>query len=269
VKADPAQIEQVLVNLVVNAHDAVSARGEITIETADVVLDELYTRSHSAASAGPHVVLIVSDNGQGMTAEVQARAFEPFFTTKPAGEGTGLGLSTVYGIVKQSGGHVWIYSEVGRGTTVKVYLPRTADSLEHRESAVVRVAPAVKVPTSILVVEDEENVRTLLRKLLARNGYTVAVAASAADAAALIEREQLRVDLLVTDVVLAHDSGRDLAAVVQHRQPRARVLYISGYTDDAVVRHGILTEEMPFLQKPFSAAALLEKVAAVLAAPGV
>jgi CheY-like chemotaxis protein/two-component sensor histidine kinase len=267
VKADAAQLEQVIVNLVVNARDAVDGKGDITIETNDIVLDELYTRTHTAATVGPHVVLAVSDNGHGMTGDVQARAFEPFFTTKPAGEGTGLGLSMVYGIVKQSGGHIWIYSEVGRGTTVKVYLARTFDAVQP-EQPVVRVRPRV-IPASILVVEDEETVRTLLQKVLHRHGYTVTTAGSAADAGSLLETDGLKVDLLITDVVLAQDSGRDLATMVQQRQPNARVLYISGYTDDAVVRHGILTEEMPFLQKPFSTTALLEKVSEILAARSV
>jgi PAS domain S-box-containing protein len=269
VRADAAQMEQVLVNLVVNARDALNGSGDITIETHDVVLDELYTRTHSAAAAGPHVVLAVSDNGHGMPTEVQARAFEPFFTTKPAGEGTGLGLSTVYGIVKQSGGHIWIYSEVGRGTTIKVYLPRTAASRSAVEQEVDPVRPMLATPASVLVVEDEENVRALLRKVLARSGYTVWTAATAGEAMSLLDTAGLKVDLLITDVVLAQESGRDLADLVQRRQPTARVLYISGYTDDAVVRHGILTKEMPFLQKPFSAAALLDRVATVLAAPSI
>jgi PAS domain S-box-containing protein len=269
VRADAAQMEQVLVNLVVNARDALNGSGDITIETHDVVLDELYTRTHSAAAAGPHVVLAVSDNGHGMPTEVQARAFEPFFTTKPAGEGTGLGLSTVYGIVKQSGGHIWIYSEVGRGTTIKVYLPRTAASRSAVEQEVAPVRPMLATPASVLVVEDEENVRALLRKVLARSGYTVWTAATAGEAMSLLDTAGLKVDLLITDVVLAQESGRDLADLVQRRQPTARVLYISGYTDDAVVRHGILTKEMPFLQKPFSAAALLDRVATVLAAPSI
>jgi PAS domain S-box-containing protein len=269
VKVDAAQLEQVLVNLVVNARDAVQRAGEITIETHDVVLDDLYARTHALAMPGPHVVLAVSDNGQGMTPEVQARAFEPFFTTKPSGEGTGLGLSTVYGIVKQSGGHIWIYSEVGRGTTIKVYLPQTTDATQAAEAVADRARLPMRGAASLLVVEDEENVRGLLKKVLSRSGYTVATAATAAEAKRLIEQDNLQVDLLITDVVLSQESGRDLAAMVEQHRPGARVLYISGYTDDAVVRHGILTEEMPFLQKPFSAAALLEKVAAVLALPSV
>jgi PAS domain S-box-containing protein len=269
VKADAAQLEQVVVNLVLNARDAVQRSGEVTIETHDVVLDDLYTRTHATAVPGPHVVLAVSDNGHGMTADVQARAFEPFFTTKPSGEGTGLGLATVYGIVKQSGGHVWIYSEVGRGTTIKIYLPRTSDAQQAADSAGDRLRVPARGGASLLVVEDEENVRGLLKKVLTRSGYVVATAATASEARRLIEDEHLQIDLMITDVVLAQDSGRDLANMVEQHQPSARVLFISGYTDDAVVRHGILSEEMPFLQKPFSAAALLEKVAAVLATPSV
>jgi PAS domain S-box-containing protein len=267
VKTDPAQMQQVIMNLVVNARDAVGTGGEIIVETADVVLDELYTRTHAAATVGPHVVLAVSDNGHGMSQEVQARAFEPFFTTKAAGAGTGLGLSTVYGIVKQSGGHLWIYSEVGRGTTIKVYLPRAMQERDEPPAVPELPREPVATPTSVLVVEDEETVRTLLAKVLTRSGYTVFTAASAAEAAALVDDRQVVIDLLVTDVVLSRESGRELAILVTRAQPHARVLYISGYTDDAVVRHGILTEQMPFLQKPFTAAALLEKVASIMAAP--
>jgi two-component system cell cycle sensor histidine kinase/response regulator CckA len=266
VTADPSQLEQVLLNLVVNARDALPSGGEIIVETSDTVLEDPYTRTHPAARPGPHAVLVVSDNGVGMSPEVQARAFEPFFTTKAAGQGTGLGLSTVYGIVKQSGGHVWIYSEVGRGTTIKVYLPLTDEAAERADlpAAVTRTAPSQRA--SVLLVEDEESVRALLAKVLTRAGYVVHTAVTAADARMLLARDGTRFDLLITDVVLSRESGREVAEAVLRVQPHCRVLYISGYTDDAVVRHGILTEQMPFLQKPFSAASLLDKVASVLAA---
>ncbi len=267
VKADPSQVEQVLMNLVVNARDAVGDSGEITIETTDVVMDDLYAQSHASATLGPHVLLAVSDNGSGMSPEVQARAFEPFFTTKGPGQGTGLGLATVYGIVKQSGGHVYIYSEPGRGTTIKVYLPRTDDAPEGRAEGTRPPAPRASSNSSILLVEDEEAVRNLLSKVLGRAGYTVHPCATLAEAQACLADGALRIDLLVTDVVLTEGSGRDVADAVRAAQPDVQVLYISGYTDDAVVRRGILTEDMAFLQKPFSANALLEKVAALLAPP--
>jgi CheY-like chemotaxis protein len=241
------------------------AGGEITIETADIVLDELYARSHASARSGPHVVLAVSDNGHGMSPDVQARAFEPFFTTKPSGQGTGLGLATVYGIVKQSGGHLWIYSEVGRGTTVKVYLQRTDDVAEPSEPAAGTRAAPLRTRRSILLVEDEEGVRQLLYKVLTRAGYTVHATSTLDEVRQLLAREEgTRLDLLITDVVLSQGSGREVAELVLGAHPESRALYMSGYSDDAVVRLGILTEQMPVLQKPFAAAALLEKVASLL-----
>ncbi len=267
VKADPAQVEQVLMNLVVNARDAVGDSGEITIETSDVVIDDLYIRTHTAARPGPHVLLAVSDTGSGMSPEVQARAFEPFFTTKGQGQGTGLGLATVYGIVKQSGGHLYIYSEPNRGTTMKVYLPRTDDVPDAGTAVTPAPPPRASNRSSILLVEDEDAVRGLLAKVLGRSGYTVHSCATPADAQALVDDGAHRFDLLITDVVLTQGSGREVADAVRTAQPHVRVLYISGYTDDAVVRRGILTEDMAFLQKPFSASALLEKVAALLEPP--
>ncbi len=267
VKVDPSQMQQVLMNLVVNARDAVGDSGEITIETTDVVLDDRYIGTHATATTGPHVLLAVSDNGSGMSADVRARAFEPFFTTKGIGQGTGLGLAMVYGIVKQSGGHLYIYSEPGRGTTMKVYLPRTTDAPEVND-AFAPAAPQRAPPSaSILLVEDEEAVRSLLTKVLGRAGYTVHPCATPADVHACVTDDAPRFDLLITDVVLTEGSGREVADAVRVAQPNVRVLYISGYTDDAVVRRGILTEDMAFLQKPFSANTLLEKVALLLAQP--
>ena len=265
VRVDPSQLQQVLMNLVVNARDAVAddGTGEVTIETDDVVLDELYARSHATAREGPHVVVAVSDNGAGMSSEVQARAFDPFFTTKPTGHGTGLGLSTVYGIVKQSGGHVWLYSEVGRGTTVKVYLQRV-DAETPAPTMTTPDLPHSDRAASILLVEDEDGVRSLLTKVLTRAGYVVQAAATPDEARTLVTAPGAVFDLLITDVILSHESGRLVAEFVAQAQPACRTLFISGYTDDAVVRKGILSEQMPFLQKPFSAAALLEKVSAVL-----
>ena len=266
VRVDSSQLQQVLMNLVVNARDAVAGdgSGEVTIETGDVVLDELYTRTHASAHLGPNVMVAVSDNGVGMSPDVQARAFDPFFTTKPTGQGTGLGLSTVYGIVKQSGGHVWLYSEVGRGTTVKVYLPRV-DADTPAQTASTTDLPHTTRAATILLVEDEDGVRSLLTKVLTRAGYVVQSAATPADARTLVTAPGAAFDLLITDVILSHESGRLVAEFVSQVQPACRTLFISGYTDDAVVRQGILSEEMPFLQKPFSASALLEKVSTVLA----
>ncbi len=267
VKADPSQLEQVLMNLVVNARDAVGVSGEITIETTDVVIDELYIETHTAARPGPHVLLAVSDTGSGMSPDVQARAFEPFFTTKGPGQGTGLGLATVYGIIKQSGGHLYIYSEPDRGTTMKVYLPRTDDAPAPGSASAPVPSPRASVKSSILLVEDEEAVRSLLAKVLGRAGYTVHPCATPREAQRLVADGAVQIDLLITDVVLTEGSGREVADAVRAAQPEVRVLYISGYTDDAVVRRGILTEDMAFLQKPFSASALLEKVSALLAQP--
>jgi CheY-like chemotaxis protein len=265
VRADVSQIEQVIMNLVVNARDAMPEGGEVTIETADTELDELYAMQYAVAAAGPHVVLSVSDNGHGMPADVQAKAFEPFFTTKPDGMGSGLGLSTVYGIARQSGGHVWLYSEVGRGTTCKVFLPAVADAapdVPDTQAPLPRPTAAVR-DASILVVEDEDSLRTLMQKVLERHGYRVKTAGSLAALRGLLD-ERIRPDLLITDMVLADGNGRQAAAAMAADHPGCLVLFMSGYTDDAVVRHGILTDRTPFLQKPFPASALLEKVSQLL-----
>jgi two-component system, cell cycle sensor histidine kinase and response regulator CckA len=265
VRADVSQIEQVVMNLVVNARDAMPQGGEVTIETTDVELDELYVRQHPAARVGPHLMLSVSDSGHGMPADVRVKAFEPFFTTKPDGMGSGLGLSTVYGIVRQSGGHVRLSSEVGRGTTCAVYLPAVPDAVaDAPEPPIALPTPAPPVGgASILLVEGEESLRTLMQKVLERHGYRVTTAASLAAVRATLDR-QPRLDLLITDMVLADGNGRDAAAQVASVQPHCRVLFMSGYTDDVVVRQRVLTEHTPFLQKPFTAAALLENVSRML-----
>ncbi|HXA98527.1 MAG TPA: response regulator [Candidatus Dormibacteraeota bacterium] len=262
VKADPSQLEQVIVNLAVNARDAMPQGGKLTIETANVELDEAYTRRHPGASAGRFVMLAISDTGHGMDAAVKARIFEPFFTTKEPGKGTGLGLATVFGIVKQSGGSIWVYSEPGQGTTFKVYLPRV-------EAPVDRLAPA-SAPTlapgseTILLVEDDDEVRALARETLDGNGYTVISAAAPTEALRLAGTHSGPIHLLVTDVVLPQLSGRGLAERLTPDHRDLRVLYMSGYTDDAVVRHGMLEEGTLFLQKPFTPYALLLKVREVL-----
>jgi two-component system, cell cycle sensor histidine kinase and response regulator CckA len=262
IKADRVQLQQVLMNLVVNARDAITGAGHITIETADVELDGTYAREHPSAQAGPHVMLAVSDTGQGMDAATQARIFEPFFTTKALGSGTGLGLSTVYGIVKQSGGHIWVYSEVGRGTAFKVYLPATQEpTVTHAPRAVSAAAPAT---ASVLLVEDEVGLRTLVSRILIKAGFTVHAPETPRDAVAWAERCDSAIDLLLTDVVLPEILGPAVAAAVQRHHPKCKVLFISGYTNEAIVRHGALDEDAAFLPKPFTASALLQKIADVL-----
>jgi two-component system cell cycle sensor histidine kinase/response regulator CckA len=263
VKADPGQVDQVILNLVVNARDAMPQGGKLTIETRNVVLDETYTRSHADARAGPHVLLAVSDTGHGMTDEVKARLFEPFFTTKGAGKGTGLGLATIYGIVKQSGGHVAVYSESGLGTTFKVYLPRVQEGVSRARSQPGQAVLPWGTET-VLVVEDDDAVRSLTCLVLRQGGYTVLEASGPPEAHRLAERHEGPIHLLLTDVVMPGGGGRQLAADLLARHPEMKVLYLSGYTDDAMVRHGILEEEVHFLQKPFSPEALVLKVREVL-----
>ena len=260
--ADPSNVEQVIMNLVVNARDAMPTGGTLTIETANVDLDENYARQHLGATLGPHVMLAVTDTGVGMDRETQARIFEPFFTTKPVGQGTGLGLSTVFGIAQQAGGSVWVYSEPGRGATFKVYFPRVeAKSEEMRPTS----APyALRGSETILLVEDQEQVRTVARHILERYGYRVLVAHGAGDALILCEKEQGAIHLLLTDVVMPQMSGVELTKRIEARLPGLRVLFMSGYTDDSIVRHGVLTSEVPFLQKPFTAESLARKVREVL-----
>jgi len=265
VKADPAQLEQVILNLAVNARDAMPQGGRLTIETANVELDTAYARRRPGASPGPHVMLAVSDTGCGMDAETQARLFEPFFTTKGAGKGTGLGLSTVYGIVKQSGGNICVYSEPGRGTTFKIYLPRVEETVE-REG--VQPGPEVAQPPkpseTVLLVEDEDGVRELVRDILQENGYSVLEARDGAEALQLSGRHPGPIHLLLTDVVMPQISGRALADQLVPRRPEMKVLYMSGYTENAVVHHGVLDQGTAFLQKPVTAEALAQKVRQVL-----
>ncbi len=261
VLADPGKIEQVIMNLAVNARDAMPQGGRLTLETANVDLDGAYQEQHAAVAAGRYVMLAVSDTGTGMDAETRAHVFEPFFTTKEAGKGTGLGLATVYGIVKQSGGYIWMYSEPGRGTTFKVYLPRIDAPPEARR----RAAPAVtRGSETVLVVEDEAPVRRMTERMLRAAGYGVLSAASGAEALALDDATLARVGLLFTDVVMPGMSGRELANRLLARAPRLRVLFTSGYTDDAIVHHGVLDPGTAFIEKPFTAAQLTRKIRSVL-----
>jgi PAS domain S-box-containing protein len=263
VKADPGQIEQVILNLAVNARDAMPKGGKLTIETANVYLDNQYVRRHTAILPGHYVMLAVSDTGCGIDAETQVRMFEPFFTTKEQGKGTGLGLSTVYGIVKQSGGNIWVYSEVGKGTTFKIYLPRIDGVTEMNEA---RDTPA-ELPQgreTVLLTEDEEQVRQMIRKILEMNGYHVLEASGGDEALAIYKQHEGQIDLIMTDVVMPQMSGRELAQSLEVLHPGIKVLYMSGYTDDAIVRHGLLDQEIAFLQKPFTPDALMRKVREVL-----
>jgi PAS domain S-box-containing protein len=265
ITADPGQIEQVLMNLMVNARDSMPDGGRMDIETANVELDEEYTRAHSGCLAGPYVMLAVSDTGHGMSKEVQARIFEPFFTTKDTGKGTGLGLSTVYGIVNQSGGHVWVYSEPDKGTTFKVYLPRVR-GLPDREEVDQRRNARGGTET-ILLVEDEEKVRAVASRILRRNGYTVVEASNGAEAWRLCSSEDSQVDLIVTDMIMPEMGGFELASRVRAIRPGARILFTSGYTEDAMMRRSILDPGAAFLEKPFTPARLAQKAREILDAP--
>jgi PAS domain S-box-containing protein len=265
VKADPGQLEQVLLNLVLNARDAMPGGGSVTIETSNVTLTPAYAAQKPVATIapGPHVLLSVSDTGTGMDRETMGRAFEPFFTTKPLGEGTGLGLATVYGIVKQSEGYVWVYSEPGRGTTVKIYLPvvgAMATDRGRQDSAPMALGGEV-----ILVVEDEPSVRAILSRALREQGYTVLEAAHGREAVAVADNPDTRIDLVIADIVMPGLAGRDLAERLGGMRPGVPVLFTSGYTGHDVVERGLIERDWPFLAKPVTPEALARKVRELLA----
>jgi PAS domain S-box-containing protein len=265
VRVDPGSIEQVIMNLVVNARDAMPTGGQLTLETANVELDEEYAASHHGAKPGPHIMLSVTDTGSGMDHATLARIFEPFFTTKEKGKGTGLGLSTVFGIVQQSGGNIWVYSEPGVGTTFKIYLPRVDDLAEELRA---QTGPmTLRGSETILLVEDEPQVRDVARGILARHGYTVIEARSPGEAILACERTAGPIHLLLSDVVMPHMSGPELARRLVQTRPEMKVLCMSGYTDDSVVRHGLIGAELAYLQKPITVAALTRKVREVLGPP--
>ncbi len=268
VKIDPSQTEQILMNLAINSRDAMPRGGNLIIETANVTLDETYTRQHVAVQPGEYVRLAVSDTGCGMDAETQAHLFEPFFTTKGVGKGTGLGLSTVYGIVKQSAGHISVYSEVGVGTTFKIYLPCVVDA-ESKAAGAVDPKPAVQheLPHgsgTVLLVEDNEGVRKITRQVLQQSGYTVVEAADGEGALKRSAEYHAAIDLLLTDVIMPGINGREVAERLSAARPGMKVLYMSGYTDDAILRHGGLTDGSPVIEKPFTPDALRRKVHEVL-----
>ena len=264
IKADPGQIEQVIMNLIVNARDAMPRGGKLTIETKRVNLGEQYVKARRVSvQPGPFVMLAISDTGSGMDEETKTRLFEPFFTTKEPGKGTGLGLSTVYGIVRQSGGDIWVYSEIGKGTTFKIYLPLVAEAAEEYKRNAELEQPYVGTET-ILLAEDDETVRNLVREVLESCGHRVLEAPNGGSALLICERHQGPIHLLVTDVVMPEMSGRELAARLAQVRSEMKVLYMSGYTDDAIIHHGVLESGVPFIQKPFTPGALARKVREVL-----
>jgi signal transduction histidine kinase/ActR/RegA family two-component response regulator len=264
IMADRGQLEQMLLNLVVNARDAMPQGGKLTIETSVVQLDEAYARGHLGVEPGPYVLIAVSDTGIGMDKETQARAFEPFFTTKELGKGTGLGLASVYGIVQQSRGSIWLYSEPGVGTTFKIYLPRAFGAVTPLD--VVPQAEANAGSETILLVEDDAQVRKITSEILQASGYRVLEARAPEEALKVGREHGGPIQLLLTDVIMPGMNGRQLAEKILAEHPGVKVLFMSGYTDDVILRHGVLDSEMAFLQKPITPASLLRKVTQVLRA---
>jgi CheY-like chemotaxis protein len=264
VRADPTEIERVITNLVLNAHDAMPEGGRLVIETSNVEIDEEYAGTHADTVPGPYAMISVTDTGTGMTKDVREKLFEPFFTTKEKGKGTGLGLPSVYGIVKQSGGFVWVYSEPGRGTAFKIYLPRAEEEEETTGSVRTPRSNRKTGAETILLVEDDEEVRKVALRILRRNGYHVLEAANGADALRVCEAAGSGVDLVVTDIVMPEMGGSELAERIREKQPDARILFTSGFTEDAAVRQSFLQPGEAFIEKPFTPATLAKKAREVL-----
>ncbi len=267
VRADPGLIEQIVMNLAVNARDAMPEGGKLIIETANLFLDKEYVGAHLSAKTGPHAMLAVSDTGVGVTPEVQARIFEPFFTTKPQGRGTGLGLATVYGIVQQLEGSIWVYSELGKGSTFKILFPVVGAEARREEEAAAKTLPAAGRET-ILLVEDEEGVRKFVRDMLEKHGYTVLEAESPDAALALIAEAKNHIDLLLSDVIMPHMNGPELAQRLRSALPGLKVLFMSGYTDRAIRLQDRLDAESSFIQKPFTPHLLTNRIRELLARRG-
>jgi two-component system, cell cycle sensor histidine kinase and response regulator CckA len=263
VKVDPAQIEQVILNLSINARDAMPKGGQLTLETDRAELDESYTKDHPWVKPGVYMRLTVSDNGVGMDEKTQARIFEPFFTTKETGKGTGLGLSMVYGVVKQSGGHIMVYSEPGHGTTFKLYFP-IVDKLEEGREGKLKAAAQRRGEETILIVEDDQALRELAKNILANQGYKVFAAQNPEEVREICKTHGTKIDLLLTDVIMPQMSGKDVAQMCTATIPTLKVLYMSGYTSDVIMHHGVLEEGLAFLQKPFTPVSLTAKVREVL-----
>ncbi|HYS03628.1 MAG TPA: ATP-binding protein [Candidatus Dormibacteraeota bacterium] len=263
VEADPSQVEQIIMNLVVNARDSMPHGGRVVVETSNADLDETFAKKHVPTRPGSYVMLAVSDTGSGMDLATQARIFEPFFTTKQLGKGTGLGLATVYGIVKQSDGYIWVYSEPRMGSTFKIYLPRVDGEVSPEEAAET-TPPLPSGSETVLLVEDDRTVRLLAGEMLRINGYNVLQARNGREALDLVRGHDHPIHLLLTDVVMPQMSGRQLAESVADIQPGIRVLYMSGYTDGVIAHHGVLDDGVAYLQKPFTADFLARKVREVL-----
>jgi CheY-like chemotaxis protein len=261
VRADRGQIEQVLINLAVNARDAMPGGGRLTIETQTAILDEAYAQSRGDVAPGDYAVLVVTDTGTGMSKDVRARVFEPFFTTKEQGKGTGLGLATSYGIVKQSGGHFTVYSELGLGTTMKIYLPSVVSRISYELPT--QVAPLPRGSETILLVEDEVAVRDLAAKVLALQGYRVLSAGDGEEALRIAAAEP-DIGLLLTDVVMPRMGGRELAERIVGIRPDLRILFATGYTDDAILQHKLSEHGVRVIQKPYTRDSLARKVRQVL-----
>jgi len=265
IKADPGHVEQAVVNLATNARDAMPKGGRILIETGSATLDETYAKTHVGVMPGDYVMIAVSDNGHGMDAETKRRIFEPFFTTKDKGKGTGLGLAMVYGIVKQAGGDIWVYTELGRGTTFKLYFPRVPGPTDAPGNGAAAAPEGVE---TILVVEDEQGVRELTTKMLKRLGYHVLSASGGAEALEIAKAHAGGIALAITDVVMPNMSGAQLAQELRRTHPGIKVVFISGYTENAISQHGVLDEGVAFLAKPFSREALAKKLREVLGESG-